>query len=86
MLPTVSSPRGSGLQTKAHPLAEKSVQFKEDSWMLMGKNPPANAGDIRDVDLTPGSEKSLGGGQSNPFQYSCLENPHGQRSLAGDSP
>ena len=54
--------------------------------MLMGKNPPANAGDIRDVDLTPGSEKSLGGGQSNPFQYSCLENPHGQRSLAGYSP
>ena len=54
--------------------------------MLMGKNPPPNAGNIRDVDLIPGSEKSLGGGQSNPFQYSCLENPHGQRSLVGYSP
>ena len=29
---------------------------------------------------------SLGGGQGNPLQYSCLENPHGQRSLAGYSP
>jgi len=24
-----------------------------------------------------------GGGHGNPFQYSCLENPHGQRNLAG---
>ena len=31
----------------------------------------------------PGLERSLGGGHGNPFQYSCLENPHGQRSLAG---
>ena len=29
---------------------------------------------------------SLGGGHGNPPQYSCLENPHGQRSLAGYSP
>ena len=28
----------------------------------------------------------LGGGHGNPLQYSCLENPHGQRSLAGCSP
>ena len=27
-----------------------------------------------------------GGGHGNPLQYSCLENPHGQRSLAGCSP
>ena len=27
-----------------------------------------------------------GGGNGNPLQYSCLENPHGQRSLAGYSP
>ena len=30
----------------------------------------------------PGLGRSPGGGHSNPLQYSCLENPHGQRSLA----
>ena len=34
----------------------------------------------------PGSGRSPGGGHGNPLQYSCLENPHGQRSLAGYSP
>ena len=33
-----------------------------------------------------GWEDSPGGGHSNPFLYSCLENPHGQSSLAGYSP
>ena len=31
----------------------------------------------------PGLGRSPGGGQGNPLQYSCLENPHGQRSLVG---
>ena len=35
----------------------------------------------RDMSLTPGSGRSPGRGHGNPFQYSCLENPHGQRSL-----
>ena len=39
------------------------------------KNLPANAGDIRDVGLIPGSGRSPGGGNSNPLQNSCLENP-----------
>ena len=47
----------------------------------MVKNSLANAGDVRDVSLIPGSGRSLGGGHGNPLQYSCLENPHGQRSL-----
>ena len=38
------------------------------------KNLPTNAGDIRDTGSIPGSGRSLGGGQDNPFQYSCLEN------------
>ena len=46
----------------------------------------ANAGDVREVGLIPGSIRSLGGGHGNPLQYSCLENPHGQRSLARYSP
>ena len=33
-----------------------------------------------------GWEDPIGGGHGNPLQYSCLENPHGQRSLAGCSP
>ena len=45
------------------------------------KNPPANAGDARDAGLIPGLGRSPGGGNGNPFQYSCLENPHGQRNL-----
>ena len=41
----------------------------------MVKNPPVNAGDIRDVGLIPGLGRSPGGGHGNPLQYSCLENP-----------
>ena len=48
----------------------------------MVQNPSANAGDIRDVGSIPGSGRSPGGGIGNPLQYSCLENPNGQRSLA----
>ena len=40
----------------------------------MVKNPPANAGGIRDLGLIPGSGRSPGGGHGNPLQYSCLEN------------
>ena len=50
---------------------------------LVVKNPPANTGDVRDVGLIPESERYSGGGHGNPPQYSCLENPHGQRSLEG---
>ena len=39
------------------------------------KEPSANAGDIRDLSLIPGSGRSPGGGHDNPFQYFCLENP-----------
>ena len=40
----------------------------------MVKNPSANAGDIRDSGLIPGSGSSSGGGHGNPLQYYCLEN------------
>ena len=49
--------------------------------VLVVKNPPANAGDIRDSGWIPGSGRAPGGGHgnqlqySNPLQYSCLENP-----------
>ena len=51
----------------------------------MVKNQPANAEDIRNSGLIPESGRSPGGGHGNPLQYSCLENPHGQRRLAGNS-
>ena len=48
-----------------------------------GKEFACNAGDLG---LISELGRSPGGGQGNPLQYSCLENPHGQRSLMGYSP
>ena len=48
-----------------------------------GKESACNAGDPGSI---LGLGRSLGGGHGNPFQYSCLENSHGQRSLVGRSP
>ena len=54
---------------------------------LAAKSLPTNARDIRDEGSTlPGLRRSPGGGHGNPFQYSCLENPHGQRDIAGYGP
>ena len=66
-------------------------------WLLIGswkgfpggslvKNPPANAGDVRDPGSIPGMGRSSGGGHSNPLQYFCPEIPHGQSSLPGFHP
>ena len=48
-----------------------------------GKEYACNAGDLG---LVPGLGRSPGRGHGDPLQYSCLENPHGQRCLAGYSP
>ena len=45
---------------------------------IVVKNPPANARDIRDIGLIPGSGRSSGLGNGNPLQYYCLENPMGR--------
>ena len=50
------------------------------------KNPPASAGDTRDVGLIPGSGRPPGVGNGNPLQYSCLENSHGQKTLVSSGP
>ena len=42
---------------------------------LVVKNIPAQAGDVRDAGLIPGSGRSPGGGHGNPLQCSCLGNP-----------
>ena len=46
--------------------------------VLMVKNPPANARDMRDLGSVPESGRSPGGGHGHPLQYSCLENPMDQ--------
>ena len=43
--------------------------------VLVVKNPPANAGDVRDVGSTPGSGRAPGGGHGSSLLYSCLGNP-----------
>ena len=53
--------------------------------VLVVKNPPANAGNIRDEGWIPGSGRSPGGEHGNSPQYSCLENPMDSR-LVGYSP
>ena len=45
-----------------------------------------SACNVGDLDSIPGLGRSLGEGNGNPLQYACLENPYGQRSLAGCSP
>ena len=48
----------------------------------MVKNLPVSARELREVGLIPGSGRSLGGGNGNPLQYSCPENPMDKKSLA----
>ena len=43
--------------------------------VLVVRNLPANAGDVRDVGSIPGSRRSPREGHGNPLQYSCLDNP-----------
>ena len=47
------------------------------------RSPACNVGDLGSI---PGSGRSLGEGNGNPLQYSCLEKSHGQRSQVGYSP
>ena len=51
------------------------VGFPLSQVALVIKNPPVNAGDIRDMGSTPGLGRSPGGGHGNSLQCSCLENP-----------
>ena len=50
------------------------------------KNPSVSARDARDLGLIPGLGRSPGGGNGNPLQYSCLENPMDRRAWQANSP
>ena len=54
--------------------ALSSLSLGASQVLLVVKNPPANAGDIRDVGSIPESGRSPEGGHGNPLQHSCLEN------------
>ena len=62
-----------------------SITFSD--WIFLhssvGQDSACNAGDLGSI---PGLGRSPGEGNGNPLQYSCLEDPHGQRSLASPSP
>ena len=45
-----------------------------------------SAYNVEDLGSNPGLGISPGGGHGNPLQYSCLENPHGEKGLLGYSP
>ena len=51
-----------------------------------GSDCKESACNVGDLGSTPGLGRSPGGEHDNPLQYSCLENPHGQRSLVDYSP
>ena len=59
------------------PLRIRNQSFEVEA---VSKNPPANAGDVRDAGSVPGSGRSPEGGHGNPLQYSCLENPWTEES------
>ena len=63
----------------SHGLLQTSVTgFKTHPNPAVVKNPPANAGKVRDAGLIPVLGRSPGGGNGTPLQYSCLENPMGR--------
>ena len=68
-----------------HPASRKHfncrlIEGRASQTTLVVKNPPADAGDLRDISSIPGSERSPGGGHSNPLQCSCLETPTDRRA------
>ena len=66
-------------------MAGTALKLGASQVVLVVKNPPAIAGDIRDAGSIPGLGRFPGEGHGNLLQYSCLENPRGQRRLVGYS-
>ena len=77
---------GSKINVRLYVYVQILVIYRAFQVALVVKNLLANAGDIRDTGLIPGLRRPAGGGHSNPLPYSCLEYPHGQKSLVGYSP
>ena len=64
---------GNGEKTQFHECHRLPIEGASQVVLLV-KNLPTTAGDIRDMSSIPGSERPPGRGHGNPLQYSCLEN------------
>ena len=64
-----------GIEVSHFLTSVKSKLWVGFSGMLVVKNPPTNAEDLRGMGSVPGSGRSPGGGHGNTLWYSCLENP-----------
>ena len=62
------------------------LQYSQVPPLPGGSDGKESARNVEDLGSIPGLGRSPGGGHVNPLQYSCLETPHGQRSLADYSP
>ena len=59
-----------------HAFAEmSSISCSFSRWLVKNQNPPVNAGATGEVGFITGLESFPGGGNDNPLQYTCLENP-----------
>ena len=67
-----------GQRTQPASIHSQLPSIQNGQVALAVKNPPANAGESRDADSTQESGRPPGGGNGNPLQYSCLENPMGR--------
>ena len=70
-------------QGSPNSIFKKDCKYRGFPGGSVGKESICNAGDLGSIS---GLGRSSGGGHGNPLQYSCLENPHGQRSLVNYSP
>ena len=73
----------SELFTKKYNILFQTMTFFENIFGSVSKESSCSA---EDLGLIPGLGRLPGGGHGNSLQYCCLENPHGQRSLADYSP
>ena len=69
------SAKGSLKRLAKYRLAPVHKETGASQVVLAVKNLPANAGDVREAGLIPGSARSPARGHGNPLQYSCLECP-----------
>ena len=61
------------------------LQYKEQTSSKLGSDSKESASKVGNPSSVPGLERFPAGRHGSPLQYSCLENPHGQRALAGYS-
>ena len=81
LAPTGST--GAAVVLQRCPKLKQGIRSQGFPGSSAGKESACNVGDLG---LIPGLGRSPGGEYGNPLQRFCLENPHGQRSLAGYSP